>query len=87
VTELYGGAIDDFDDSMAQEIEQALNDVRAEEGMDALPTGDRDRRMLFIAIARGVIAHLQSNSQAFEIEYQDDGTTRTTYPTIQVREP
>lgn len=85
--ELYGGSIDDFGDSMAEEIELALNEVRVEEDMDELPLGDRDRRILFIAIARGVINHLQKKNEAFEIQYQDDGTTRTTYPTIEVKEP
>lgn len=85
--ELYGGSIEDFADSMAYEIEVALNAVRAEEGLDPLPAGDRDRRILFIAIARGVINHLQKKNQAFEIEYQDDAVTRTTYPTIQVKVP
>lgn len=83
--ELYGGSIDSFADSMAEEIELALNAVRVEEGMAALPLGDRDRRILFIAIARGVINHLQKKNQAFEIAYQDDGVTRTTYPTIRVK--
>lgn len=83
--ELYGGSIDNFADSMAEEIELALNAVRQEEGMAPLPLGDRDRRILFIAIARGVINHLQKKNQAFEIQYQDDGVTRTTYPTIKVK--
>jgi hypothetical protein len=85
VEELYGGSIDSFADSMAEEIELALNTVRVEEGMPPLPLGDRDRRILFIAIARGVINHLQKKNGAFEIEYQDDGVTRTTYPTIKVK--
>ena len=83
--QLYGGSIDSFADSMAEEIELALNAVRAEEGMAPLPLGDRDRRILFIAIARGVINHLQKKNQAFEIQYQDDAVTRTTYPTIKVK--
>lgn len=85
--ELYGGSIESFANSMAEEMELALNAVREEEGMEALPTGDRDRRMLFIAIARGVINHMENKNGAFEIEYQDNGTTRTTYPTIKVKEP
>jgi hypothetical protein len=87
VEELYGGSIDNFADSMAREIELALNAVRVEEGMTPLSLGDRDRRILFIAIARGVINHLQKKNQAFEIEYQDDGVTRTTHPTIKVKVP
>ncbi len=64
---LYGGTINAFADSMAEEIEKALNQVRAEEGMSALPTGDRDRRMLFIAIARGIINHLQKKQEALAV--------------------
>jgi hypothetical protein len=87
VDELYGGSIDAFADSLAQEIELALNAVRAEEGMAPLPLGDRDRRMLFIAIARGFINHLQKKNQAFEIQYEDGGVAKTTYPTIKVKVP
>ncbi len=65
--ELYGGTIDAFSGSMAEEIEKALNEVRIEEDMAALPIGDKDRRMLFIAIARGVINHLKEKEGAFTI--------------------
>lgn len=87
MTELYGGSIDSFADSMAEEMELALNEVREEEGLDALPQGDPDRRMLFIAIARGVINHLEKKNEAFDIPYEDDGTPKTTHPTINVKVP
>lgn len=67
---LYGGTIADFADSMAEEIEKAFNQVRGENGLPALSgtTVDvRDRRMLFIAIARGVINHLDKKHAAFEV--------------------
>lgn len=82
-TQLYGGSLDDFEDSMAAEIEDALRDVRLEEGL-APPVDDDDRRMLFVAIARGVIAHLQKNEAAFRIRVQ--GTLPVdTNPDIAVR--
>jgi hypothetical protein len=75
--------MDDFEASLAAEIEDALHDVRLEEGLDP-PIEDDDRRMLFIAIGRGVIAHLQKNQQAFRIHV---ATTlpQDTYPNIDVR--
>lgn len=76
--ELYGGTLADFDpanpmaqtDNMAQEIETALKDVRVEAGItQALPSGPdaQDMRLLFIAIARGVIQHLAKNPAAFQV--------------------
>jgi hypothetical protein len=67
----------EFADSMAQQIEQALNDLLVAEGKDPLSTANntatRDRRMLFVAIARGVVNHLVDNADAFRVE-EDDGT-------------
>jgi hypothetical protein len=65
---LYGGRISDFADSMAEEIESAYNAVLQENGKDLLPTADADdRRMLFVAIARGVINHLQKKQTAITV--------------------
>jgi hypothetical protein len=65
--ELYGGTLANFADSMAEEIEKALNEVRVEAGLPDLPPGDRDRRILFIAIARGVIHHMKKHEAAFQV--------------------
>ena len=66
---LYGGSIADFADSMAQEIENAYNAVLLENGKQTLPTaGADDLRMLFIAISRGVINHLQKKQKAVTIK-------------------
>lgn len=66
--QLYGGAVNDFADSMAQEIENAYNAVLAENGRPALPDADKkDRRMLFIAISRGVINHLNKKQKAISV--------------------
>ena len=65
---LYGGRLADFDDSMAHEIEAAYNAVLQESGKAPLPAaGADDRRMLFIAIARGVINHLQKKQAALTV--------------------
>jgi hypothetical protein len=65
---LYGGQIGNFEDSMAQEIEIAYNAVLQENGKAPLPiAGADDRRMLFIAIARGVINHFQKKQHAITV--------------------
>jgi len=81
--QLYGGSMDAFEGSLAAEIEDALRDVRLEEGLDP-PIDDDDRRMLFIAIGRGVIAHLQRNERAFRIHVAT-GLPQDTHPDIDVR--
>ncbi|HEY6724381.1 MAG TPA: hypothetical protein VI197_10120 [Polyangiaceae bacterium] len=65
-----------FADSMAQAMEDALNDLLSQEGKPTLPTDNsteaRDRRMLFVAIARGIVSHLTENEDAFSIRDDDD---------------
>jgi hypothetical protein len=85
--QLYGGTLADFDtaDNMAKEMEKAFAAVRQSAGIsDALPTGANanDMRMMFIAIATGVINHLRNNPKAFAVEVTDgtftlDGTVNT----------
>jgi hypothetical protein len=66
---LYGGSINDFADSMAQEIETAYSAVLVENGKAPLPSADpNDRRMLFIAISRGVINHMQKKQKAITVK-------------------
>jgi hypothetical protein len=82
-TQLYGGSLSDFADSLAAEIEDALRDARLEAGLDA-PPDDDDRRLLFIAIGRGVVAHLSKKQAAFRI-HVDAALPLDTTPTIDVR--
>jgi hypothetical protein len=86
-TQLWAGSLSDFDDSMAGEIEKAMNDLLTSGGMSALPADDSDqtaqRRRLFIAIASGVITHLQKREQAIEVTVT--GVAETVTPKIQVR--
>src|ERR1700693_5145031 len=75
--QLYGGTLADFDstDNMAKEIENAFAAVRGKAGIsDPLPSGARanDMRMMFVAIATGVINHLKNNPAAFAVEVKGD---------------
>jgi hypothetical protein len=83
MAQLHGGSLTDFAGSLAGEIEDALRDVRLEAGLDP-PPQDEDARMLFIAIGRGVVAHLKKNQDAFAIHV---GTTLPvdTFPDIKAR--
>lgn len=61
-----------FVNSMAAGIESALNEILDDEGRDRLLVNDnssdtRDRRMLFCAIAQGVVNHLRANADAFKV--------------------
>jgi hypothetical protein len=74
---LYAGTLADFDttDNMAREIENAYADVRKNEGGYSDPpfTADnsKDLRMLFIAVARGVITYLHDHPEAFQVNVRN----------------
>jgi len=83
-TELYAGTQLDFNDSMAKEIEDALDQL-----IGPLPSAPEklveDRRALFIAIANGVINHLKNKQAALEITIDTGIGVVTTNPDIKVR--
>ncbi len=61
-----------FVNSMAAEIENQLDALMTNDGLPQLSTDVndqtvRDRRRLFVAIARGVVLHLVANKDAFVI--------------------
>ncbi len=63
----------EFANSLAAAIEAALNDILSAEGKQTFALDDnsraaRDRRMLFIAIAQGIVSHLTANETAFVIQ-------------------
>ncbi len=84
-TQLYAGRLAQFDveDSMARSIENALVQL-----LGPLPSAPpelvNDRRVLFIAIARGVINHLESREAALRIEFDVGFTHVSTHPNIDV---
>lgn len=83
---LKPGTLDDFGASMAEAIEAQLNDGLLADGLPGLPNDPasdvRDRRRLFVAIARGVVKYLRDNQASIVIHYTDSTVVRTTTPTI-----
>jgi hypothetical protein len=83
--QLYGGTMASFADSMAEEMDLAFAAVRTENGLE--PLGDDDRKalkLLFLAVARGVINHMKKKEQAFAVSV--DGTHPASgFPSIQVK--
>ncbi len=83
---LYAGNFNDFSDSMASEIETAFGELLQEKGKAPLDSkGQDDRRMLFIAIARGVVRHLQKKQTSFVIQIPAGGQAATVTPAIGTR--
>ncbi|MCM1983270.1 hypothetical protein [Lyngbya confervoides] len=66
---LKAGSFDSFSDSMAQEIEQAFRDQWPLFMGEDLPVPDESpqSRLLFVAIARGIITHLVNHPEAFQV--------------------
>jgi hypothetical protein len=84
--QLYGGSLQDFTDSMAEEIEKAYNQILVSRGKAPLGSeGAEDRRTLFIAIARGVIQHLKSKQTAFDIAIPAGSNAKQVTPVIKLR--
>jgi hypothetical protein len=83
---ITGGSPNSFANSIAFEIERAMNELLIADGLDALPTDNsdatRDRRRLFCAIGRGVARHLASRDTAFEIDVNETGGTLMRSPNL-----
>lgn len=82
--QLYGGTLADFDtvENMAKEIETAFAFIRSAAPptgagiTQSLPTGANAQgmRLLFIAIAQGVIQHLVNNPYALQVQVTEAGS-------------
>jgi hypothetical protein len=63
---------DAFAGSMAAAMEEALNFFLSGESKPTVPVDNsaesRDRRIMFLAIAKGIVDHLVTNQDAFKIE-------------------
>ncbi len=71
-----------FDGSMAALIEHELDVLMQADGLDKLSMDNddrsvRDRRRLFVAIARGVVKHLVANTDAFKLQTTGAGGLTT----------
>ena len=76
--QITGGGLSPWSNSIAFEIEKAMNELLLADGLATLPNDDsdatRDRRRLFCAIGRGVARHLAARDSAFEINVSDSAT-------------
>jgi hypothetical protein len=73
---LHGGNFDDAEtaDTIAAEIRQALEQVRAAAGItQPLPKGESAQQMniLFAAIGRGIVNHLKKHPNAIQVTVSD----------------
>lgn len=77
-TLIPGAQFPGFANSMAAAMEAALNTLLDQVGRPRVPTDNsdetRDRRVMFLAIAQGIVDHLVANEDAFRI-VNDDGDT------------
>lgn len=81
--ELKPGSLADFANSMAAAIESELNDMMIADGlppmsMDASEQSVRDRRRFFIAIARGVVRHIEERKAAIKVFCEHNQTKPVT---------
>jgi len=60
---LKAGTLTDFDNSMAKDMEDALKVLWLEKTGQVLSgAGQDDRRLMFVAIAQGVVKHIKDNA-------------------------
>ncbi len=82
------GSLDDFGSSMAEAIEDQLDAMLIGDGLPGLPMDSsketRDRRRLFVAIARGVVEHLEKNESSIVVQFMLGSTTVTATTTVKV---
>lgn len=81
--ELKPGSLANFSNSMAAEIESELNAMMVADGlppmsMDASEQSVRDRRRFFIAIARGVVRHIEQRKAAIQVFCEHNQTKPVT---------
>jgi hypothetical protein len=81
--QLKPGTLSSFANSMAERIERELDDMMFADGIprmntDASDQSVRDRRRLFVAIARGVVLHLSDNKAAIKVFCEDNQTKPVT---------
>lgn len=73
---LKAGTLTDFDNSMAKDMEDALGVLwLAKTGEPLSSAAQEDRRLMFIAIAQGVVRHLKDNAgPAFDVSVNVEQT-------------
>jgi hypothetical protein len=81
MAQIKGGSVADFGGSMAEAIEQALQkEWQAVKGVALPQEGQEDRRLLFVAIARGVLNYLKAHQdEVLSTITLETGGTQTTH--------
>lgn len=76
---LKAGSLQNLSNSMAKAMENAFIQQWPIIMGDQEPPADRQQlQLMFVAIAQGVVAHLQANPEAFEVEVTlPNGNTAT----------
>jgi hypothetical protein len=65
---LYAGTVADFENSLAQAIEEAFaSELLALKGATLPDSSAQERHMLFCAIAQGVLGYLQANQDQLTV--------------------
>jgi hypothetical protein len=73
---IKAGTVADFEGSMAAAMENALAEEYEKLKDQPLPeTGEDDRKLLFAAIAQGIVRHLKDNIGAFKVTVEVDQVT------------
>ena len=81
MAQLKAGRVADFSDSMAQAIEIAMQqEWQAVKGVALPQAGQDDRRLLFVAIARGILQYLKTHQNEIlnSITLETGGVQTTT---------
>jgi hypothetical protein len=83
---LKAGTINDLSNSMAQAMEDAFVAAWPNVmGEQELPANRQQMRLMFVAVAHGVVQHLKGNPNAFKVEVTlpGGGTATGTVKTIE----
>jgi len=72
---IKAGTVNDFESSMAEAMEEAMRiEYETVKVGQQLPTmGIEDRRILFAAIAQGVVRHLKNHLDSFKVNTEVSG--------------
>ena len=72
---LKAGTVSNFENSMAEAMETALKaEWAAVKGIPFPDAGEEDRRLLFVAIAQGLVRYLKDNAETSIIVHSVDVT-------------
>ncbi|HEY2160874.1 MAG TPA: hypothetical protein VGH24_06165 [Solirubrobacteraceae bacterium] len=75
---LHAGTVANFSGSLAEQIETAFaSELLAVKGVSLPDYAKQERRILFCAIAQGVLKYMAANPDAFEVQLTFTGSDPT----------